>query len=202
MAGRQGIPAIIGAILMDPDASAAGVSPAQASVGRVEMNDTVAEVSAADLGWRFGIGVALIFGGYGGWALIPVVTGSGMSVGVKSALAGILALMPLLGKVAAVAVMGKPGFNLLKKYLSKYLGGLWPDQVSRARYNAGLWLFVASLLFGALLPYLPGLLVDWNSNEALWSLVSDVGIIVSLLMLGGEFWSKMMALFKYDAKVV
>jgi hypothetical protein len=165
------------------------------------MNDTVADVDAAALGWRFGIGIALIVGGYAALLLIPLVTGSTMSLGVKSALAGLLAVTPLLMKVAAVAVMGKPGFNLLKKYISKYFGAILPDQVSRSRYRAGLCLFVVSIVFSALLPYLPGLLVDWKSNEVFWNLISDVGVVVSLLMLGGEFWNKLMALFRYDAKV-
>lgn len=166
------------------------------------MNGNVQTPSFGEAGWRFGIGVILVIGGYVAWALIPLVAGSDLELSLKTPLTGFLAIMPVLTKVAAIAVMGKPGFNLLKSYVFKFLGRFRPaEQVSQRRYRVGLVLFVLSLVFSSLLPYFPGLLVDWQANEKLWSLVADAVLIASLFVLGGEFWNKLAALFDYNAKV-
>lgn len=166
------------------------------------MSGTVQTPSFGQAGWRFGIGVVLVIGGYVAWALIPMVTVSDLSLGLKTPLTGFLAIMPVLTKVAAIAVMGKPGFNLLKYHVFKFLGRFRPaEQVSQRRYRIGLVLFVLSLVFSSLLPYFPGILVDWQASEELWSLVADAVLIASLFVLGGEFWSKLAALFDYKAKV-
>lgn len=166
------------------------------------MSGTAQAPGLGQVGWRFGVGIVLIIGGYASLALIPLVAGADLGVGVKTGLTGFLALMPVLTKVAAIAVMGKPGFNLLKTHVFKFLGRFAPaEQVSRRRYRAGLALFVLSIIFGSLLPYFPGILVDWEANEVFWSLVADVMMIASLFVLGGEFWNKLAALFDYNAKV-
>ncbi len=158
---------------------------------------------AAEVGWRFGAGVALIVIGYAALTLIPVVTGSNLSRGVKSAVTGLILVMPLLTKVGAVAIMGKPGFNFLKQHVFGFFGRFQPAQVvSRERYRLGLIVLVVALLFGEMLPYLPGFVVDWQAHEIFWSLAADFVMIVSLFILGGGFWDKLRALFTYDSKAV
>lgn len=166
------------------------------------MSGTAEAPGLGQLGWRFGIGIILIICGYAALALIPLVAGADLGMGVKTGMTGFLALMPVLTKVAAIAVMGKPGFNLLKTHVFKFLGRFRPaEQVSRRRYRVGLGLFVLSIVFGSLLPYFPGIVFDWKANEVFWSLVADVMLIASLFVLGGEFWNKLAALFDYNAKV-
>lgn len=166
------------------------------------MNGTAQAPDLGQVGWRFGIGVLIVAGGYAAWGLIPLVASSDTPLGLKTALSGFLAVVPVLSKIAAIAVMGKPGFTLLKYYLFRFLGRFRPaEQVSRRRYRVGLALFVLALVFGTMLPYFPGLLVDWQANEQFWSLVSDAVLIASLFVLGGEFWSKLAALFDYNARV-
>jgi hypothetical protein len=166
------------------------------------MSGTAETPGLGQVGLRFGIGVILIVGGYAALALIPLVTGADLNMGLKTALTGFLAIMPVLTKIAAIAVMGKAGFNLLKDHVFKFLGRFRPaEQVSRPRYRVGLVLFVLSIVFGSLLPYFPGILIDWRENDVFWSLVSDVMLITSLFVLGGEFWNKLAALFDYNAKV-
>ncbi|WP_119303943.1 hypothetical protein [Dongia deserti] len=166
------------------------------------MSGTAQAPSFAQSGWRFGIGILLVAGGYVAWALIPLVAGADLSMGLKTPLTGFLAVMPVLTKVAAIAVMGKPGFNLLKTYVFNFLGRFRPaEQVSQGRYRIGLVLFVLSLVFSSLLPYFPGIFVDWEANEKFWSLAADAVLIASLFVLGGEFWNKLAALFDYNAKV-
>lgn len=158
---------------------------------------------AAEVGWRFGFGVALIVCGYGALALIPAVTGSDLSRGIKSGITGLILILPLLTKVGAVAIMGKPGFNFLKQHVFGFFGRFQPAQtVSPARYRLGLIVMVFALLFGELLPYFPGFVINWKANEIFWSLAADAIMIASLFILGGGFWDKLRALFTYESRVV
>lgn len=67
------------------------------------------------LGWRFALGTALIVGSYGAWSLIPFVIAADLTPSVKAALSGLFGATPFLAKVAAVAVMGRPAYNFLKR---------------------------------------------------------------------------------------
>ena len=71
------------------------------------------------LGWRFAVGVVLIVGGYIAWTLIPVAVATDLPTGVKSALTALLGATPFLTKVAAVALMGKPAYDLFKSSVLK-----------------------------------------------------------------------------------
>jgi predicted anti-sigma-YlaC factor YlaD len=76
---------------------------------------------SARLGWRFAVGVVLIVGGYIAWTLIPVAVATDLPTGVKSALTALLGATPFLTKVAAVALMGRPAYDLFKRSVLKSL---------------------------------------------------------------------------------
>jgi hypothetical protein len=75
----------------------------------------------AQLGWRFGMGVVLIVGGYAAWSLIPVAVATDLHPGVKSVIAALLGATPFLTKVAAIALMGRPAYALFKRTVLKSL---------------------------------------------------------------------------------
>jgi hypothetical protein len=76
---------------------------------------------ASNVGWRFAAGVVLIVGGYIAWTFIPVVVATELSTGAKSALTALLGATPFLTKIAAVAIMGKPAYDLFKRTVLKSL---------------------------------------------------------------------------------
>jgi hypothetical protein len=158
------------------------------------------EASAIEtLGWRFGVGIALLVGGYLALGLLPVIRSTDLPVGFKTLLAAFIAMTPALSKVAAIAVMGKPGFQFLQAHLAKVLHRLRPaQQVSRRRYRIGLILLLVPIVGGWLVLRAPGLLSNWSF---FWSLMGDAVLIAALFVLGGDFWDKLRALFSYDAKV-
>jgi hypothetical protein len=80
-------------------------------------------LTAEQLGWRFGLGTVLIVGSYLAWPLIPVVIASDLAPSVKAALSGLFGATPFLGKVAAVALMGRPAYQFLKKTVFQKLRG-------------------------------------------------------------------------------
>jgi len=77
--------------------------------------------SSIRLGWRFAVGVALIGGGYAAWSLIPVAIATELHPVAKSALTALLGATPFLTKVAAVALMGRPAYDLFKRSVLKSL---------------------------------------------------------------------------------
>jgi hypothetical protein len=70
--------------------------------------------------WRLAIGAVLIVGGYTAWLIIPIVVASELSPEVKTALAAILGATPLLTKIIAIALLGRPAINYLKKHPLKW----------------------------------------------------------------------------------
>jgi hypothetical protein len=71
--------------------------------------------------WRLAIGGLIIAGGYTAWLIIPLVVASDLSPGIKSGLAALLGATPLLTKLIAVALLGRPTINFLKKHSFKLL---------------------------------------------------------------------------------
>lgn len=69
--------------------------------------------------WRLAIGAVLIAGGYGAWPIIPVVVASDLSPSVKTALTAFLGATPLLTKLLAVALLGRPTIDFLKRHSLK-----------------------------------------------------------------------------------
>ena len=61
------------------------------------------------------MGAALVGGGYAAWLLIPLVLSSELDGQVKGMAVTALGATPLATKVLAIALLGRPTFNYLKK---------------------------------------------------------------------------------------
>jgi hypothetical protein len=79
-------------------------------------------LTAEQLGWRFALGTVLIVGSYAAWPLIPFVIAADLAPSVKAALSGLFGATPFLAKVVAIALMGRPAYQLLKRTVFKRLG--------------------------------------------------------------------------------
>jgi hypothetical protein len=82
---------------------------------------TAPKARPARLGWRFAIGVVLIVGGYAAWSLIPFAVMTDLHPAVKSVLMGLLGATPFLTKIAAVALMGRPAYDFLKRSVANFM---------------------------------------------------------------------------------
>jgi hypothetical protein len=69
------------------------------------------------------MGAALVGGGYVAWLLIPFVLSSELDGHVKGMVVTALGAMPLATKILAIALLGRPTFNYLKKKYGLF-GGL------------------------------------------------------------------------------
>ncbi len=153
--------------------------------------------------WRFKLGITIFAVGFLSPLLIPVVKATALPTAWKVFISGALAVgIPELFAIAAVAVMGKDGFNILKSFIFQRLQRYAPpDEVSPNRYRIGLIMFVLPLLFGWLAPYVPTMVPGYNLQCLLVNLIGDVIFISSLFVLGGNFWDKVRALFIHGATV-
>lgn len=151
---------------------------------------------------RFVLGVSIFGLGFCVPLLIPLVVASSLPSGWKATLSGLLALgIPEVLMVLAAVVLGKSGFNYLKKRTFRLFERYaLPKSVSRTRYRVGLVLFILPVIAGWLGPYLSLLFPDLEKNQLSVSGLGDLIFLISLFVLGGDFWDKLKALFIYEAK--
>ena len=151
---------------------------------------------------RIKLGIAIFVAGFLSPLLIPVVKATQMPTGWKLAISGALAVgVPEVLSVVAIAIMGKPGFRVIKDFIFKLFRKYGPpDAVGRTRYRVGLVMFVLPILFGWLAPYAPHLIPGYATHRLAVSLSGDVILISSLFLLGGDFWDKVRSLFIHKAK--
>jgi hypothetical protein len=136
--------------------------------------------------------------------LIPLVLASGMSSAVKTVVSGLLAVgIPELFMIIAAAILGKSGFKYLKTKIFSWLKKYGPpDRVSLARYRIGLVFFSIPLLAGLVLPYIWEVVPFIRENLFVIVLSGDIMLLISLFVLGGDFWDKLRSLFIHGSRAI
>ena len=154
-------------------------------------------------GWRFRLGLIVLVVGWLSPLCIPLITATELSTRWKTIISGALAVgIPEVFTVAAIAIMGKSGYNLIKERIFSFLKMHGPpDRVSLTRYRIGLVMFVLPVLFGWLGPYGVHQIPGYETHRFVVSLIGDVMFVASLFVLGGDFWDKVRALFIHQARV-
>ena len=155
---------------------------------------------------RLIVGAAVFVAGFAAPVLVPVVAASELPASWKTALSGLLMVgIPELGMMAAVAVLGKDGFEYLTGGIKRRLGLFFErhgpaERVSATRYRIGLVMFLVPILIGWAAPYLAHHIPLYEGNELVYAAVGDVVLCSSLFVLGGEFWDKLRSLFVHGAR--
>jgi len=167
--------------------------PSSAATDPAQKRRLIMGVAVWIAGWVLGLG------------LIPLVNSTDLADGLKTTLNGILLLgFPKLFLVIAVAIMGKPGFAYLKSLIASHFRRLAPPAtVSPLRYRIGLILFVTVIVLGSMGPYVAADLTPLRQEHPhIVAALGDLLLLVSLFLLGGDFWDKLRSLFIRDAKVL
>ena len=153
-------------------------------------------------GWRFRLGMTVLIVSWLSPLLIPVVTWTSLATEWKTIISGLLAVgIPEVFTVVAIAIMGKSGYNLIKKRIFSFLKRHGPpDRVSLTRYRIGLVMFVLPVFIGWLAPYVAHRIPDYETHRFVLSLTGDIMFIASFFVLGGDFWDKIRALFIRSAR--
>ena len=154
-------------------------------------------------GLRFRLGLTILIVGWFSPLLIPVVTRTSLATEWKTIISGLLAVgIPEVFTVAAIAIMGKSGFNLIKERIFSFLKKHGPpDRISLTRYRIGLVMFVLPIVFGWLGPYGAHKIPGYETHRLVVIVIGDLMFAASLLVLGGDFWDKIRALFIHRARV-
>jgi hypothetical protein len=153
-------------------------------------------------GWRMGVAMVLIVLSLTSALLVPVVASLDLPAETKATISGLLVLgIPQVLMFLAVALVGKPGFQFLK---ARILGAVMklgpPRTVGPTRYRIGLVLFVLPLLLAFVSPYASELAPELGTPGLVVGAVGDLTLLVSLFVLGGDFWDKLRSLFVYEAR--
>lgn len=155
---------------------------------------------------RLIMGVVVFIAGWAvSLALIPLVNSSELADGLKTTLSGVLLLVVPKGfLLIAVAIMGKPGFAYLKSLIASHFRRLAPPAtVSPLRYRIGLILFVTVIVLGSMGPYVAADFTPLRQEHPrIVAALGDLLLLVSLFLLGGDFWDKLRSLFIREAKAV
>jgi hypothetical protein len=164
--------------------------------------DSKADVPVA--GWQLKLGVTLF-----GLSIvlpvlgIPLVAAMELSTEAVATVSGVLLVAAEMLGLVAVAVMGKSGYAYIKNLVFGFFKQYGPPgEVSRTRYTIGLVMFSVPVIFGWLAPYVADWVPGYLGNELIYGIVGDLLFLVSLFVLGGDFWDKLRALFIHGAKAV
>jgi hypothetical protein len=139
-------------------------------------------------------GVVFVLGWIVTLATVSLLTASALPTSIVPIAVFVL---PKVGVLGAIAILGKPGFAYLKKLV---FGRLKPTpDVGPTRHRVGVVMFVAAMVLGFLEPY--GFFLPDTPRGIRLVVAIDLLLIVSLFVLGGNFWDKIRALFVRGAKV-
>jgi hypothetical protein len=162
-------------------------------------------VEAASAGWRFKLGIAIICLMTASWLMVPLAAAADVPGSKIAALTGILFISNKVLLILAIAIMGKSGFQQLKRRLFGYVSALAPSaelEVGPARHRIGQVMFCLPLISAFLEPYIDSIWPGLRPNLWQLQLLGDAMLIGSFFVLGGNFWDKVRALFIRTARVV
>jgi hypothetical protein len=154
-----------------------------------------ADVATAS-GWRFKVGLGIFVLAFALWLLIPLAASLGLAAARIAALTGAIFVANKVLLVTCIAVMGKPGFQQLKSMVFGHAKRLAPSKtVGPIRHAIGLVMFCLPLVSAMLEPYVDQIWPGLRPNIWQVQVLGDVLLIASFFVLGGDFWSKIRALF-------
>ncbi len=167
------------------------------------MSEPQDNIAPSSTSWRFKLGIAIIVLMLGSWLLVPLAAAADVPGSKIAALTGVLFISNKILLILAIAIMGKSGFQQLKRSMFGYVSTLAPDQeVGPVRHGIGLVMFCLPLISAFLEPYIDTLWPGLRPNLWQAQALGDAMLIGSFFVLGGNFWDKVRALFIRTARVV
>jgi len=166
------------------------------------MNEQVNTSTQSTTHWRIKLGITIfVLSIVLPLVGIPTVVAFDFSEAFTASVTGALLVGAEVLGILAIAVMGKEGYisiqNFVLRLLKKYGP---PNVVSQRRYRIGLIMFCVPIVFGWVAIYANELLPNFIQTPIPYAIAGDVLLLVSLFVLGGNFWDKVRSLFVYDAE--
>jgi hypothetical protein len=120
----------------------------------------------------------------------------------KHLIVGVFWLTAPIMKITSVGILGKPSYLYIKSiFRHRIVKVIKPYHASRLRYNIGLFLFCLPLIPTYIMAYAPQFFAANFYLKLILNISFDLIFIVSLFVLGGDFWDKLKALFTFSARV-
>lgn len=154
--------------------------------------------------WRFRLGIVIFVMAFALWLLVPLAALMQIPAGAIAALTSTVFIANKVLLLLVLAIMGKPGFQELKRHMFGYAAALAPSQetVGPWRHRIGLIMFFTPLISSVIEPYVDAIAPDLRPDSWVLQLLGDVMLIASFFVLGRNFWEKATALFVRNARVV
>jgi hypothetical protein len=153
------------------------------------------------VGWRIKAAFVIFAASLAWPVLLPLLPLLGASGATVAAFTGVMVVAAELMLLAGAAIAGKDGFAFIKSRIFGFLRSFGPpDTVGRTRYTLGLVLFAMPLLFGWAAPYFGHHIPGFDEHPLAFAITGDVVLLISLFVLGGDFWDKLRALFVHGAR--
>ena len=165
--------------------------------------DAPLKANTPKVGWRIKTGFAMFIASLTWPVLLPVLPLIGLSTRSIAVFTGIMAVAAEVLLVAGAAVAGKEGFAFIKQRVFGFIKSYGPPQeVSATRYNTGLVILMLPVLYAFLSPYIGQYIPGLDEHRKVYAIAGDVLLLVALILLGGNFWDKLRALFIHRAVAV
>jgi hypothetical protein len=169
---------------------------------RTEVTDKMNANRQPILDFKLKLGIFL----FGLSILIPITGVPLAAMLIKSTAAtasvtgGLLVAAEIMGLVA-IGVMGKSGYAYLKTRILALIKRYGPpNKVGPIRYKIGLVMFSLPILFGWISIYTARWIPGFETRPLFYAAAGDIMIVVSLFVLGGDFWDKVRSLFIHNAE--
>jgi len=165
-------------------------------------------------GWRYKLGLLLFIVPIIIFILTPVVIPMLDLSAVQTA--SVIGVVLLTGEIvwfASIPLLGKDGFNAIKQKMFGWLK-LKDKPVSKKRHLCGIILLLSSILTDVLLQIfilsiylflekgqemIFGITLDTLTNiHTIIQILTTLGILASLFILGGQFWEKIKQAFIWE----
>ncbi|MCF8043699.1 MAG: transporter suffix domain-containing protein [Desulfarculaceae bacterium] len=153
--------------------------------------------------WKYYLGLSLFIYSLAPIVIVALLPFFGMDLAEMGTLAVVFLTSGEVSFWGAAVLLGKPFMAALKqKFASWFRREAAPPQpISRARHLLGVWLLVISFLpYYAVLVYLLFFVPDNATIHFLaWTMAAGEMLgIVSLFVLGGQFWERLKRLFQWQ----
>lgn len=171
-----------------------------------------AEASAKDFTgtWRYKIGLFMILVGNAVVIFAPIIL---PFLGVSIGIIGAIVLCGEVFATGSIVILGKEGFKAIKNKISGVMKAGYTAAVGKTRHTIGITLFClhavsayiiaayAWIVFGRTTPENPfpevwGLSFEGQETMLLWVFfVGEITFLVSLYVLGAEWWGRFRNIF-------
>ncbi len=153
-------------------------------------------------GWRPKLALFLFILALVSPAIVPLVLATDLPREVRGAVAGLLLFgLPMALMLAVIALLGRRAYVFIKRH--RIAGhDASSEVVGLTRHRVGLVLLALAVLTSWLEPVLSPHFPALAARKVLVGTLADGMLLISLFVLGGEFWDKVHALFVHDARVV